>query len=418
MEDIQQEIVSALQLILERKRISIDLLKAHFGSFAKAAIILSILEMKGFITKPKESNRWEINFDIIKCYLEKPIELDYIENKETKEEPYLPKTIKNGDLQNILDKLYLANPNFNITNILTTDLTVTEIDTSLETIKQARVKYKNEINKHKDFIQKSQILQRKLLDLQNTEKELKNKLSLNSKSISNNNFASYLWGIFVFSLIIALANIDKQIGKFSIFICLSSIIGMIFSKLWINKQEINMKKLEEERENGKKEIEVAIKILETNKKDIEQEQEILKKSYNLGKNVDPSRINAGYIKSFELEGILKKMKVILTDTQETSSNKIIALEELLYLTNKKYIDEAMLEEQKMATNYAEKQAEYAAENLKEMKKQSHELEAQNDMLTLQTYNKVSEMQGIDPILIATQTYANVSKIQKDRDKEK
>ena len=72
----------------------------------------------------------------------------------------------------------------------------------------------------------------------------------------------------------------------------------------------------------------------------------------------------------------------------------------------------------MATNYAEKQAEYAAENLKEMKKQSHELEAQNDMLTLQTYNKVSEMQGIDPILIATQTYANVSKIQKDRDKEK
>lgn len=41
--------------------------------------------------------------------------------------------------------------------------------------------------------------------------------------------------------------------------------------------------------------------------------------------------------------------------------------------------------------------------LREMKKQSRELEAQNDMLTLQTYNKVSEIEGFKPDIVATQT---------------
>ena len=60
-----EELLSALKLIKERRRVSQDLLKANFGSSARATNILSVLEMKGFITKPEGSNRWEIHFDAI-----------------------------------------------------------------------------------------------------------------------------------------------------------------------------------------------------------------------------------------------------------------------------------------------------------------------------------------------------------------
>ncbi len=65
-----EEIISALNLILERRRVSQDLLKANFGSSARATNILSVLEMKGFITKPEGSNRWEIHYDLIESQLE------------------------------------------------------------------------------------------------------------------------------------------------------------------------------------------------------------------------------------------------------------------------------------------------------------------------------------------------------------
>jgi S-DNA-T family DNA segregation ATPase FtsK/SpoIIIE len=65
----REEMISALTLVKERRRISQDLLKAHFGSSARATNILSVLEMKGFISKPEGSNRWDIHFDLIEEHL-------------------------------------------------------------------------------------------------------------------------------------------------------------------------------------------------------------------------------------------------------------------------------------------------------------------------------------------------------------
>ncbi|MDR1522416.1 MAG: DNA translocase FtsK [Endomicrobium sp.] len=64
------DIISALKLINERKRISQDLLKANFGGSARATNILSILEVEGFISKPEGTNKWHIDFDKISKYLE------------------------------------------------------------------------------------------------------------------------------------------------------------------------------------------------------------------------------------------------------------------------------------------------------------------------------------------------------------
>jgi S-DNA-T family DNA segregation ATPase FtsK/SpoIIIE len=55
--------------LILKKKISQDLLKANFGSSAKGYNILSVLEMKEFISKPEGTNRWEINFAKIKEYI-------------------------------------------------------------------------------------------------------------------------------------------------------------------------------------------------------------------------------------------------------------------------------------------------------------------------------------------------------------
>lgn len=65
-----KEILDAMRLVLARKRISQDLLKAHFGSSARATNILSILECDGFIKKPEGSNKWAINFDKMEAHLQ------------------------------------------------------------------------------------------------------------------------------------------------------------------------------------------------------------------------------------------------------------------------------------------------------------------------------------------------------------
>lgn len=64
-----RDLIEALKLVLERRRVSQDLLKAHFGSSARATNILSLLEVKEFIHKPEGSNRWEINFDMIEEFI-------------------------------------------------------------------------------------------------------------------------------------------------------------------------------------------------------------------------------------------------------------------------------------------------------------------------------------------------------------
>ncbi|GHT43642.1 DNA translocase FtsK [Endomicrobiia bacterium] len=64
-----KDLIPALKLINERRRISQDLLKANFGGSARATNILSILEIEGFVSKPEGANKWHIDFDKISQYL-------------------------------------------------------------------------------------------------------------------------------------------------------------------------------------------------------------------------------------------------------------------------------------------------------------------------------------------------------------
>ena len=76
------EFSQALKLVIERKRVSQDLLKSQFGSSARATNILSLLEVKEMIHKPEGTNRWEINFDMIESYLKTHFPQVPIESKD------------------------------------------------------------------------------------------------------------------------------------------------------------------------------------------------------------------------------------------------------------------------------------------------------------------------------------------------
>ena len=82
-----EEKIQALQLISERRRISFDLLKAHFGSSAKATKVISWLEMDGFINKPEGSERWEILYDKIEKHLaDQGVSMDKSQDDELDEQ--------------------------------------------------------------------------------------------------------------------------------------------------------------------------------------------------------------------------------------------------------------------------------------------------------------------------------------------
>ncbi len=75
------EFSQALKLVLERRRVSQDLLKSQFGSSARATNLLSALEVKGLINKPEGTNRWDIHFDQIEDYLRQHFPQVPIDNK-------------------------------------------------------------------------------------------------------------------------------------------------------------------------------------------------------------------------------------------------------------------------------------------------------------------------------------------------
>jgi S-DNA-T family DNA segregation ATPase FtsK/SpoIIIE len=64
-----KDLIPALKLMIERKRVSQDILKANFGGSARASNMLSLLEMRGFIYKPEGTNKWQVNFEAVEAYL-------------------------------------------------------------------------------------------------------------------------------------------------------------------------------------------------------------------------------------------------------------------------------------------------------------------------------------------------------------
>jgi S-DNA-T family DNA segregation ATPase FtsK/SpoIIIE len=65
----KKDFEKALELVLERKKVSYDLMRANGFSGPKATNLISLMEIKGFIEKPVGAKQWEIYFESIENYL-------------------------------------------------------------------------------------------------------------------------------------------------------------------------------------------------------------------------------------------------------------------------------------------------------------------------------------------------------------
>ncbi|MCP4481873.1 MAG: DNA translocase FtsK [bacterium] len=65
----KEDFLKALKLVLERQKVSYDLMRANGFSGPKATNLISLMEIKGFIEKPAGTKQWEIYFESIEDYL-------------------------------------------------------------------------------------------------------------------------------------------------------------------------------------------------------------------------------------------------------------------------------------------------------------------------------------------------------------
>lgn len=357
----QEEFEQILRLVNERRRISLDLLKAHLGSTARATNALSALELNRFICKPLGSQRWHIDFPKIEQYLNTP---SLIENSEAT--PITANiTIKTGSLPSVLKELYLADHNFNIARMLTTDLTIPEIEDSLEIIEQFK-------NKYKSFVQQYALLEAKQKDLkghtQGIEEKIQDLKNTISSKFSTSLIATYVMSIAALIAIVFYATTKGilPVGVLTVIGIFITLVGCLFVIPIISKQKKAFSQLQVEKKN----LENTLKAICDDKAKITNEKENLAKVYNLTKNATPLPVILSNNKLAELEDVLKKMKNILMDFQEVQSKKILALEKLIYIIDKKYNDSIMLEEQQKATEYTREQAEYIKKQTEKIQEQT------------------------------------------------
>lgn len=358
-EDVRQ----ALILISQRRRVSQEILKANLGSSARASNVLSILEMKGFINKPEGSDCWEIDFDLVNAFLEGDSSI--FPQTYTSIEP---KTIKNIGLEKILDIFDFSNPNFNLSTILTTDLSLEEIESNLVII-QSKCKHLNEFKRIcQQTADKAYQLEEDIKNLENQKQNLENQIQQTGGTslvvIISYLFASIGLGILIFNNL----HFTNQIPLVT-YVSFIFIFG-VFLITKMSKSE-NEEKTSQQIEKGS--LEKRLQETISDKKQLEQEINNLIKESGLRN----SKLTSYYIHSYEmklreLEEILQKMKIILTDNKETKSGQLILLEKLLYFVNKKYTDEEMLREQQKATDYAKEQlveTQSQAQALQEVKEE-------------------------------------------------
>ncbi len=70
-EKMSIDLKKALNFVLERKKVSYDLLRANGFSGPKATNVISLMEIQGFINKPQGTQKWEIDLEKIEEYLKK-----------------------------------------------------------------------------------------------------------------------------------------------------------------------------------------------------------------------------------------------------------------------------------------------------------------------------------------------------------
>lgn len=239
-------------------------------------------------------------------------------------------TIKEAGLKNLLNQPEFSDVDFDVSTILTSDLTAQEIEDSLSVIKSLFDPIAEFLNKYDNL---SEDLDKKEKNAKRIEQEKDTQSGAGTGPL-----IACLIGVLFLLFSLFTTELDKQTA-----IPLIIIWGSIFG-IWGLLAKTSAPK--------------QIELLNKSKQKTLQEINSLKQQID-----NLSLIN--YIKNskygvcklsgllfaqhlINLEPILKKMLVIANDKDSTASNRLLAMENLLYLIQKQKMDKEMLEDNRRA----------------------------------------------------------------------
>lgn len=239
-------------------------------------------------------------------------------------------TIKQEGLNTLLRQGFFSKLDFTPYTLLTSDLTDREILRSLDIIN----KTKKQLT---EFIEQYPKIKEQLDSYENLQKDLQKDLNSSHSGILAISIIWFICGNLAISILYDTINITKTM----LCICLLVNFFLMISFIYIACTH-NTIKANQNLEEFKRETEPKINKL---KQQIDNLSAIyLLKNSKLGINI----VNALLIlENLEmLEPVLQKMYVIASDTHLSSGNKLLTMENLLYLSKKAELDKQLLNEQK------------------------------------------------------------------------
>lgn len=244
-------------------------------------------------------------------------------------------TIKQVGLKKIIDQPEFSAPSFQIHSILTSDLTEQEITDSLRVIGEMYAPLAEFINKYEELSEK----------LKKCEQECE----IKKEEIKNTGGVNGLVFLLILPFAIAMQVLYKNIGSSWLIAVVSILFIFCLIMSYSILEEVSSKQVNELNAEIQKNMEPQIKTLKQQINNFSATK--LLKNASFGVSALSAVIISKHL--INLETILQKMLVIASDKKITASNRLLTMENYLYLLKKQDMDEKLLDETKRANALAE-----------------------------------------------------------------
>ncbi len=336
----EQEIAHVLEVVKKIGYVNWTVCNKELLSPAKATLMLKMLHQQGIISS-EENGDININFQLLEEHLNKKGDIKMKTDKRDSvvaEEENIPiSTIKAMGMEKIIMCQEFSAPNLQISRLLTSDLTAEEILESLVVIH-------NLYGPLNEFLKKYEGLTEKL---KGQEEECK-KIAEESKNLKTG--TGFIPGIvFWVGLGVALVLKEKQLLQIQIVLPFCILLGIGCLIWYLGAKSNATQKANNLVKEAKNRIEPEINALKHQIENLPATNILKNATFGV------SKLSALIIaqRLISLGDILKKIAVIVDDKNSTPSNRLVAMENYLYLLKKQEMDEQLLDETKRANELAE-----------------------------------------------------------------
>lgn len=367
----EEEIARVLEVVKKLGYINWAVCNKELASPAKATAMLKILQTRGFIQET-ENGEWRLNTEQM-TFSSSEDPLSTVENVDT------AYTLKARGIKGLLKEKEFSDPDFEISSILTSDLTAQEIVGGMAVIADTLPLLTEFLNKYGELSEKLKECEKKDKSIVEQANNIKNGFWLAPVIF-------LMVGISCYYSFSAHQMISEQQALWGAFLWCSGCVCWFFLSRASLHERANTMLLEK-----KSQLEPEIHALKQQITDLSA-TDILKNA-----TFGVSKLSALFIVKnlLALADILNKMAVIVGDKDSTASARLLAMENLLYLVKKQEMDEKLLDESKRANDLAE-------EKVKAMQKVERAVNLQTEYKIWQ--DRGGEVGELGKILAASRLY--------------